>query len=386
MPLHDLTDFLKLSSSINYNLSAASLNRYNILMAIIGGRQLHTDEEKDRDQKGILMEALSYLFGAYGQRRRRLGPLAVIHPLRASALLASTQEELSLIDLLTQMFHDILEDVSSIGFSADKWTVLEEQLLSLFRRIGPRDEQSLIDRMVCLTRLGNESYFHYIWRLFDCHADSAKLLQVKLADRLDNTLDMRIALQDPIEGIDFFKNIFQLLFVNTYKGYVPRMVHPPTEPLNGAKRLYQLFKNAVLLSLIRKNVSIDIDRSSQILFNAVAEASLMEAQRTFIHIGGYHYKDIAKQRSILLETMEYCFSGKSEIVTKPDNSHLLDGLFASYFGQTSSKIRNQRIDELYSNKPLMLQSSIAFIAIFLSFLNDPHFYIRGISADGIKPI
>lgn len=386
MPLHDLTDFLKLSSSINYNLSAASLNRYNILMAIIGGRPLHRDEQKDRDQKGILMEALSYLFAAYGERRRRLGPLAVIHPLRASALLASTQEELNLIDLLTQMFHDILEDINPGGFSTDKWIVLEDQLVSLFRRIGPRDEQNLIDRMVCLTRLDDESYFQYVWRLFDCHTDSAKLLQVKLADRLDNTLDMRIAIQDPIEGVDFFKNIFQLLFVNTYKGYVPRMVHPPTEPLNGAKRLYQLFKNAVLLSLIRKNVSIDIDQASQILFNAVAEASLMEAQRTFIHISGYHYKDIVKQRSLLLETMEYCFSGKSERVTKPDNRHLLDGLFASYFGQTSSKTRNQKIDELYANKPLMLQSSIAFIAIFLSFLNDPHFYVRGISANGIEPI
>jgi hypothetical protein len=34
MPLFDLTEFFKLSSALNYNLSAASLNRYNVLMYI----------------------------------------------------------------------------------------------------------------------------------------------------------------------------------------------------------------------------------------------------------------------------------------------------------------------------------------------------------------
>jgi hypothetical protein len=36
MPLYDLTEFLRLSSVLNYNLSAASLNRYNVLMFIMG--------------------------------------------------------------------------------------------------------------------------------------------------------------------------------------------------------------------------------------------------------------------------------------------------------------------------------------------------------------
>jgi hypothetical protein len=30
-----------------------------------------------------LMDALGYLFSAYHQKRRRLGPMAVLHPLRA---------------------------------------------------------------------------------------------------------------------------------------------------------------------------------------------------------------------------------------------------------------------------------------------------------------
>jgi len=64
---------------------------------------------------------------------------------------------------------------------------------------------------------------------------------------------------------------------------------------------------------------------------------------------------------------------------------LLDGLFSSYFGQPSKKIRDQQLDRLYQNKPLMIETSLAFIVIFLSFLNDNHYYVKGVSAAGIYP-
>ena len=88
MPLYDFSEFLKLSSALNYNLSAASLNRYNVLMFILDGKRFHSNDTEDRESKHILMETLSYLFNAYGQKRRRLGPLAVLHPLRTTALFA----------------------------------------------------------------------------------------------------------------------------------------------------------------------------------------------------------------------------------------------------------------------------------------------------------
>jgi hypothetical protein len=81
--------------------------------------------------------------------------------------------------------------------------------------------------------------------------------------------------------------------------------------------------------------------------------------------------------------MQYCYSGRSDLVTKPDGSQLLDGLFSTYFRHKSGKIRNKHLDTLYQNKPLMLEASVAFLVIFLSFLNDEKYYIRGISARGI---
>jgi len=385
MPLFDLTEFFKLSSALNYNLSAASLNRYNVLMYIIGDKRLDTDEKKDRELKGILMEALGYLFSVYSQKRRRLGPMAVLHPLRAAALFTRSLVRFNLVDLLTLLFHDILEDIKPGDYDIQQWKSVEGQLYRLLGRMEKEDESRLEARLVSLTRVENETYYQYIGRLLDNTQNFPEIVQVKLADRLDNTLDMRIDLEDPLARIDFFETIFQIMFVNNYSGYKPRMEHAPTTAINGARRLYQLFKNAVLLSLIRQLVPAPDRREMRVLFDALAEAGLKEAQRTLIHLISYHIKDLHSLRGLVLEAMQYCYSGRSDLVTMPDGSQLLDGLFSTYFGKKAKKTRRQQLDTLYQNKPLMLEASVAFIVIFLSFLNDENFYIRGISAHGIEP-
>ena len=158
MPLFDLTEFFKLSSVLNYNLSAASLNRYNVLMYIIGNRRLDADEKKDREQKGILMEALGYLFSVYSQKRRRLGPMAVLHPLRTAALFTRSQGDPNLIDLLTLLFHDILEDIKPVDYQVRQWASMEDQLYRLMERLEIEDESRLVTRLTSLTRVENESY------------------------------------------------------------------------------------------------------------------------------------------------------------------------------------------------------------------------------------
>jgi hypothetical protein len=385
MPLFDLTEFLKLSSALNYNLSAASLNRYNVLVYITGDKRLDGDEQKDREQKGIVMEALGYLFSAYSRKRRRLGPMAVLHPLRATALFARALDGLNLVDLLTILFHDILEDIKPVKFVHQKWKTMERQLYGLLSRMEPEDESKLMANLLCLTRLESESYYQYIGRLLDNACDAPELVQIKLADRLDNTLDMRIDLEDSLARVDFFETVFQIMFVNNYPGYTAKTGHSPATAINGAKRLYQLFKNAVLLSLIRQHTPASDQQKVKVLFNAVSEASLKEAQRTLIHLVSYHVKDREIQRKLLLETMQYCYSGRSGLVTKPEGEQLLDGLFSTYFRHKSKKIRYKELNILYQNKPLMLEASTAFLVIFLSFLNDKSFYIQGISAEGIEP-
>ena len=385
MPLFDLNEFFKLSSALNYNLSAASLNRYNVLMYIIGDKRLDTDGKKDREQKSILMEALEYLFGVYRQKRRRLGPMAVLHPLRTAALFTRSLDRFNLVDLLTLLFHDVLEDIKPGDFGIQEWKSMEGQLYRLLGRMETEDEFRLETRLMSLTRVENESYYQYIGRLLDNVQNFPEIVQAKLADRLDNTLDMRIDLEDPLARIDFFETVFQIMFVNNYPGYQPKMEHAPATAINGARRLYQLFKNAVLLSLIRQHVPAADRREVRILFDALAEAGLKEAQRTLIHLISYHVKDSHRLRGLVLEAMHYCYSGRSDLVTMPDGNQLLDGLFSTYFGNKAKKTRHQQLDTLYQNKALMLEASVAFIVVFLSFLNDENFYVRGISAEGIEP-
>ena len=380
----DLTEFFKLSSVLNYNLSAASLNRYNVLKYILTGKRLDPDEKKDRDRKSLLMEVLGYLFSAYSHKRRRLGPMAVLHPLRAAALMTRAADEVNFDGILTVLFHDILEDVTSVDFEPLEWREMEQRLFELLERMEPQEESQLIQRLQCLTRTPSESYYRYIGRMLECASRFPEVVEAKLADRLDNTLDMRVDLEDPLVGIDSFQNIFQLLFVNNYPGYVPGSEHLPSTAMNGARRLYQLFKNAVLLSLIRQLAPTSDRRARHVLFDSISEASLREAQRTLMHLVGYHIKDPRAQRSLILDAMDYCYSGRSDLVTKPGGSRLLDGLFSTYFAPTQKQALSQQLDSLYQNKPLMLQTSIAFIVIFMGFLNDSLFFIRGISAAGIE--
>ncbi len=385
MPLHDLNEFLRLSSTLNYNLSAASLNRYNILSFLLDGKSLDSDEKTDREHKALAMEALKYLLKAYREKRRRLGPVAVIHPMRSAALLSVAMGKIDLLDLLTQLFHDILEDIRPTDFTVQEWQEMEQLLHSLLERLPQRAEKELTGRLFYLTRLKEETYNQYVGRLLDGAQIYPQVATVKLADRLDNTLDMRLGAYDPLEGVNFFQEIFQLLFVNSFKGYPQNYARQAPSTINAARRLYQLFKNAVLLSLIRRRKSCGNHEGARILFDAVARASLLEAQRIFLKIAAYHVKDVSTQRSLVIDAMEYCYEGRTDLVTEPRGDRLLDGLFTTYFAIPSSETRKRRLDLLYRNKPLMLESSVAFGVVFFSFMNNPDFYVKGISSEKIAP-
>jgi hypothetical protein len=379
MRLYDLNDFLRLSATLNYQLSAAPVSTDALLYTITGDRPLSEDHRR------VLLDVLTYLDQAYGQKRRRLGPMAVLHPLRATALLAAAADKLHLLDLLSILLHDKFEDVGPEDQKPEEWQVLEERFHALLKRIDPTDEWYLMERLELLTRRGEqESYYAYIGRLVDRAASTPELVRVKLVDRLDNTLDMRIDFQDPLDEADFFAHLFRVLFVPGYAGYQPERSHPPTAPLNGARRLYELFKTVVTLSLVRQMGSIaPTDLVALRLFEALCIASMNEAQRIVMHISGYHLRDTAKQRSLLLETMDYCQRGGVRSITAPGAPHRLDGLFLAQFDHRDRKSLHAKLDALYQDKELMIEAALAFIVIFTSFLSDPAFYLRGVTAAGI---
>lgn len=375
MALYDLTEFFRLSAALNYQLSAASteLGRESILTTVLGKRAVSDDE------RALLADVVDYLMDAYGEKNRKTGPLAVLHPLRATALLARADGPVTFLDLLAELLHDKLEDLPSDQRD------LENRFQSLIKRVDPKSEWLLMERIDTLTRQPGDTYYRYIGRLLRRAESTPELVRVKLADRLDNTLDMRIDLRDPLEETDVFVDLFQLLFSSRHPGFAAASPHPPAPPLHGAKRLYELFKNVVALSLARLSPVAEHDPTARFLFDAIAVAGMREAERILLHLFSYHYQEPDRQRELLLETMAYCHAGGIEKVTGVTGTSRLDGLFLERFDAPTPPERRAKLESLYEDKELMSAAAIAFIVIFLNFTSDPSYTVRGVTTEGLGP-
>lgn len=379
MLLYDLTEFLKLSALLNYQLSAKQVVWDNVVSIILWKKKL---PPKDRE---ILCQAFEYLDQVYGQKRRRLGPLSVLHPLRATALLAHALDPPNLLDLLTELLHDKFEDIRPDDFAQSDWTKLDAHFYQFIRSIPEVDEWFLMERLQWLTKGPGETYNTYIGRFLRQSKDTPEVVRVKLADRLDNTMDMRIDLEDPFQGVDFFETLFQITFINSYQGYSPDVPHAPAEIINGAQRLYQLYKNVVLMSLVRIHQSARDDVTAREIFRCLALAGMKEAQRVALHIFGYHITDPRVQRDLIRDSREYVQQGGIDEITVPGRGHRLDGLFMARFDDPVRATRDRKLAEMYEDKALMVEAAVAFIVIFLSFLDNPDYYVIGVTDQGARP-
>ncbi|MBN2056902.1 HD domain-containing protein [bacterium] len=383
MSLYPMSEFIRLSAALNYQLPCVHDCSNNILLLIIGNRRV------PKTQRDILTRVIHYLARAYGEERRRLGPLAVLHPVRATALLARSQPETNFLDLLTCLLHDKFEDITAgavvqAGHDQKYFQELERQFEEMLGHVEPTDRWYLMERLEALTRHPDETYYTYIGKLMERAASTPELVRVKLADRLDNTLDLHLDVLDPLEEVDFYDMVFQVLFVHGFTVAAPAMEHPSTSVINGAQRLYQLFKNAVLLSLIRRHKVTLSDTPTRTLFDGLAAAGMEEAQRIIIHIFQYHYRDVEDQRELLMDTMGYCREEGIARITPATRGHRLDGLFKDYFDFVGTDERRRKQTQLYADKPLMVEAALAFIVIFKSFLIDKDYFIEGVSAAGIS--
>jgi hypothetical protein len=374
-PLINTQEFLALSAFLNYQLSAEPVSWRGILNLMAGNKS-------ELLSKDLLVRAFSFLGEAYAGQKRRLGPVAVLHPIRAAALLTRAEEEPSTFDLLTTLFHDKDEDLTRDRYSAATWQHLEDAFRMLTSDLG-ENAGFLAQRLSSLTRDESESYHQYLGRLIREAVSQPALIKIKLADRLDNTLDLRVDLSDYTDTIDYYRIVFEALFVQTYHGLQLSMPHPPGRKINGAMRLYQLYKNAVFLSVLR-DVRVELDSAARKLFSSLALASIAEAQSTMLHLFAYHLQDTQEQQDLLKSVMAYSAAGGLQHINIGDG-HQLDGLFKRRFDRENKNERQQSLEELYRDKRLMAETAVAFIIIFTNFLNDPEFTIRGISAAGISP-
>jgi len=375
-PIINTQEFLALSSFINYQLAGEPINWQGILNLLVG-------KPLDQVSENFLMEALKYLGEAYGQQKRRLGPLAFLHPIRAAALLARAQDKPKTLDLLSALLHDKDEDITASRYSTGDWRRLEKKYAQLLEKIDSQANWFLNERIAFLAKAGGQKYPEYLGRLLGQARTTPELATIKLADRLDNTLDLRIDLQDFTDRPHTFQVIFDLLFVNSYHGLHLPQPHPVTRKINGAMRLFQLYKNAVFLSMLRDE-KVPLSKAAKKLFNSLAIVSIREAQTTMLHIFAYHLTSPEHQRAILLEAMEYSHGGGFEFI-REEGPSVLDGLFRKYFVHENLEMKKKRLADMYQDKRLMGLVAVTFLIVFANFINSDDYVIKGISAAGIIP-
>ncbi len=365
----DIEGFFNKSMHLNYQLSTDPIEWISVLPLMHSG-VLNTADES------LVLETLDYIGRAYREKRRRLGPFAVIHPIRATALLSMSSKEITTMDLLTMLLHDKDEDILQANYDNEKWKRLVFAYERLMDKIDGRERWFLNERIQFLARDKNESYLEYLTTIITLATATPELIRIKLADRLDNTLDLRMDLYEDTEGEDCYQYIFKILFTDAAPDR--QRVHQKhvDRKINGAKRLYELYKSAIFFSLLN-SAKVKLDESAANLYSSLAIASINEANNIMLHIFTYHMPDSNKQKALLLDVMDYCQKGGHRRLTT-EKSHLLDGLFRNYFYSESKKQVRLNLDKLYGNKELMAAAAVVFLAIFTNFLNNRDFSIEGI--------
>ena len=380
--------FLDLSAQISYQLVSARLEERSILSMILR-------DNVTFENPSPLHAAIRYLYHAYGDKRRKIGPMALIHPIRMATMLVSCMttpapvnpdpSPPTMLHIMSALLHDKAEEIDQSDIDENIRAQLQHEFVDMLAKIDEDNQWYLGERIDLLTSQPDWTYPYYLGRLLDHAEVMPDLLHVKLCDRLDSTLDVTIRLPKA-ENRNFFRNVYDLLFVPglSEKMETDEQAHF-SRPEQWALLLNQVFKNAIFLSMLRAEGLDRIDLTAKRLFDGLAVASMRVCMWVAHEVFAFFVTDPETQRRILLEIMDYCSSDKLTKVTGADHGHELDGTFMNYVLESRDD-RNRRLNGLYEKKQTLIKTMIAFISIFSAFLNDNSFYIHGISRTGIRPV
>ena len=368
--------YLRLSADINLQLQARHLSRRALLRLILGRAEV--------SHQAPLIEAITYLRDGYCDRRRKNGPLAILHPLRTAALLSHTMEQPTILDLLSALLHDKEEDLRVEDVGAEEFGRLQTAFEAMRQTIDQDHQWFLGERMAILARKPGQSYYAYLGQIVGKARQMIDLLHTKLADRLDNTFDIAVQGRGAQERT-FFETAFGALFLPGYQLPAQEFELPPDEE-TCVLLLSQLFKNAVFMSVLRMEQLDDLDETTAALFAALADVSRAQAQWVTLETFHTFIRDPAARLKVLEETMKYCQSGGIGAVTTRERGGSLDGTFLDRFAVADDHVRKVQLAAVYREPELLARLMVLFVAIFTCFINDSSYYIRGIDPDGLRAV
>ncbi len=286
-----IEEFLSLSAKINYQLSARSLKPQVLLSLVLGPASF---EPRERE---ILLDAFLAMQAGYDQDRRRLGTPGILHPLRATGLLARTMDRPPLLALLAALLHDKGEDLREEDVGPERYARMQGHFDALSAKLSSEDRARVDEGIRCLSNQCG-SYSAYVGQIVDNAPRLPELLYVKLVDRIDNTFDVH--LQHPgVSRYNFYRAVFDILFLPTFRGVSMGDFHFMPDTAEGVMLLSQLFKNTILLAMLR-NHGLDLqDETTRRLFVGLAVAGIREAQWLALEIFNTVFTEVRRQRELL---------------------------------------------------------------------------------------
>jgi hypothetical protein len=372
-----IEEFLTLSAKINYQLSARSLKAPVLLSLVLGPAQVEPAERE------VLLAAFETIRAGYDQDRRRLGTPGILHPLRAAALLARTSDRPSLVGLVAAMLHDKDEDLTEPEVGAERFARMQERFQTLLGKL-PAAQRGLIEDAVRHLANHCSTYSEYVGQVADHARQIPELLHVKLADRIDNTFDVH--LQHPgVSNYNFYRAVFDILFLPSFRGVSMGSFHFMPDTAEGVMLLSQLFKDTLLLAMLRSEGLDRQDETTRRLFVGLAVAGIREAQWLALEMFNTVYADVKRQRELLLSVMDYCVSGGIDAVRAQGATGELDGVFVAF---TSADRPGQKkmLTALFEDRERLARMSLAFIVVFAAFINDPSYTLKGVGRGGAQPL
>lgn len=365
-------EFLGLGAALNYQLEARNVNNRAILALLIGRSTAPIERE-------LVLQALEVVRIGYGERRRRLGPFAVLHPIRTSALLMFCMHAPSSLHLLGALLHDKDEDLTDLeGEHGERFREAYDRLME---RLDRDHQWFLGERLALLTRRDGQHYLAYVSNLLDQAAAKMDVVHIKCADRLDNTLDVGLR---PGLSLNWFRTVHDALFCPSYGGvHLEEYHHLPSDE-EGADILAMLFKNLIFSSLLRQYPAISADPTASRLSDALAVASIRVAGWIALATLACGAIPVSEHRKFLMEQMDYICNGGLEVRRKGKGGDL-DGMLLDYWDlQGDSKERKRRLAEVFRDRARLLRVCSLCVAEFASFLQDPAYFVRGIGRDTVQ--
>ncbi len=365
---------------------------------------------------------------------RKLGGPYFLHPdlVLRKALAAGVT---NMVALLAALYHDVIEEKIATTIQKEynqkkqtkklskEQVLIKKYILELSQDISSgifylgfatgyaMQMASDVTKVVgLLSRQQHEVYYQSIGRVFAPRKkvdseNNERAIIVKFCDRLANMEDLErpttAARRRDTIGVDLLiaawdarttgdvplAQKLRTQILSETKKLAKQHPEQDRSEFTGDQRLYQCFKNIVLINRYTERELAEKKPISAVSHLHLAQATRQQAQIILNHLCTYHCSDDILNPEKVYEIyqlhLDYERRGGYKEVTRA-GTHIFDGLLQRFF---DAKVRgdNAALHALYDNRYLMCMAALAFRHIADQYIQDPNYYLVGLTQHGLEP-